>query len=97
MLLQAKFAEFTSLLKIEGLGEVRPRPLDLAVLQLDYIADIHAVAVVFEDNLGVVLDIIVVHEIGYGVDVLTLKKLLAIALQGVAVFLLAHELSSAVS
>jgi hypothetical protein len=36
-----------------------------------------------------------VHEIGYGVDVLTLKKLLAVALKGVAIFLLAHEFSSA--
>jgi hypothetical protein len=29
--------------RFEGLGEVPPRPLDLAVLKVDYQADIHAV------------------------------------------------------
>src|SRR5918997_5677112 len=34
------------------LAEIRPRPLDLAVLQFEYVADIHAVAIVLEDHLS---------------------------------------------
>jgi len=41
--------------------------------------------------LGVLLDVIIAHEIVDSVDVLALEIFLVVALQGVAVFLLTHE------
>jgi hypothetical protein len=37
--------------RFEGLAEVRPSPLDLALLKVDYVADVHAIAIVVKDHL----------------------------------------------
>jgi hypothetical protein len=41
-------------------------------------------------RLGILLDVIVVQQIGRGVDILALEPHLRVAFQGAAVFLLAH-------